>query len=78
MYTFETLLQACQANNPRLLSNGARVDYGLDLNPNLFEVYREKIHNFSQEDLFRAAGNGPVLTEMFGVEIKTMWDTLEQ
>lgn len=77
MYTFETLIEACQENNPKLLSMGAQVDYGLDLNPNLFEVYREKIHNFSQEDLFRVAGNGPVLSEMFGVEIKTMWDTLE-
>lgn len=78
MYTFETLLEACQANNPKLLSNGTLVDYGLDLNPNLFEVYREKIHNFNAEELFRAAGNGPVLTQMFGVEIKTVWDTLEQ
>ena len=78
MYTFETLLEACKANNPRLLSNGARVDYGLDLNPNLFEVYREKIHNFNQKELFKAAGNGPVLSEMFGVEIKTVWDTLSE
>jgi len=76
MYTCETLLEACQANNPRLLSNGARVDYGLDLNPSLFEVYREKIHTFNQIQLFEAAGNGPMLSRMFGVEIKTMWDTL--
>jgi len=77
-YTAETLCKACLFDNQTLLSIGAKVDYGLDTNPNLFGVYQEKIRTgkVSLKELIKHAGNGPELSKLLGQKVVTVWDRI--
>jgi len=85
-HTSDTLFEAIDANNFGLLSNGAKCDYGLDSQSDLFFVYRDTLNKgyISRLELKAAVADGPALTDLINrnpdyalVRVQTAWDMME-
>ena len=85
-HTSDTLFEALDAKNPALLSMGARCDYGIDLQPDLFDVYWhcDNQSYFTRDELRAAVADSDKLTllvrrmgDFGGVVVKTVWDVVD-
>ena len=62
------------------LSIAQRVDFGMEKDPALYGVYQDAIRKgtITLNDLIRCSCNGPLLSELVGRPIVTMWDNLTE
>ena len=77
--TTTSLFQACALDMP--VSPAGACDFGIDgwggTDPNaVYAAYQSAIkgEKISIEQLDKALGDGPALTELIGVAVKTVWD----
>ena len=76
--TAESLVNACFLDDIREVSPGAFCDFGMDIDPSLFQDYQRVVRDgVGVEQLHRLAGDGKGLSILLGKSVTTMWDVFE-
>lgn len=82
-HTAQILFEACALDSMPERSPAALVDFGLDgwggTNPGkIYTAYVKAVRSgVTLEQLAEAVGNGPKLSLLIGVTVKTVWDEIE-